>query len=607
MRSLDEINARRAATAAQIDAERALNAALAPLNLETPQLTVDAAGVVQSQRFGDVYASRAGAAAQAHDVYLAGVGLPGRWQQQKLHTVLELGFGLGGNFLATLNAWRNDPNACAQLDYVAIEGYPISAADFAKLNPNRHPMIAELAAHWPGQETGHETSPEPGFHCIEFDAGRVRLILVFWDVLKALVELNIRVDSVYLDGFAPAKNPEMWSKPVLAGVRRLLKPGARLASYSVAGALRADLTELGFDVARKPGFAEKKQRLEAGLPIAAPVMQAEQPKSIAIIGGGIVGLALADKLCAAGYAVTLFESGDAPGAGASGVPAALIHPPSGAADSFEFGIQSHAHRYAKKRITELCAAGFDAGFAPLEIFEQRKNGRTLTHPAGGWLRPAALLCALETAALSTGKLNLLRNTHVQSLRPNGFGATLVFRGESQHFEAVIVANGIAAAELLPTLALRPVTGQVELIRDPALPNISTAYCGQSNIIPMAPQLWCVGNSYERGAIADVPKSAIRNQLLQNAGVVLNDPDFGRFDANCVSWVGTRVESNLRLPLIGALYPGVWLNTAHSSKGFITAFFAAEIISAALAGRNHSIPQRLIYAVALAGRAEKAES
>ncbi len=598
MRSLDEINARRAAKAARIDAERAINAALAPLHLQAPQLTVDAAGVAQSQRFGDIYASRAGAAAQAQDVYLTGVGLPGRWQQQKLHTVLELGFGLGGNFLATLNTWRNDPNACAQLDYVAIEGYPISAGDFAKLNPNRHPMIAELAACWP--------EPEPGFHCIEFDQGRVRLILVFWDVLKALVELNIHADSVYLDGFAPAKNPEMWSKPVLAGVRRLLKPGAKLASYSVSGALRADLTELGFSVARMPGFAEKKQRLEATLPIATTVMQAEQPNSIAIIGAGIVGLALAEKLCNAGYAVTLFESGATVGSGASGVPAALVHPPSGAADSFEFGIQSHAHRYAKKRIAELYAADFDAGFAPLEIYEQRKNGRTLTHPAGGWLRPAALLSALEAVALSTGKLRLMCNTRVQSLRPNGMGATLEFNGESQYFEAVIVCNGIAATDLLPTLALRPVTGQVELIADLALPSISTAYCGQSNIIPMTPQLWCVGNSYERGVIADVPKAAIRAQLLQSAGVVLKDSDFERFDASCASWVGTRVESNLRLPLIGELYPGVWLNTAHSSKGFITAFFAAEIISAALAGRSHTIPQRLIYAVALAGRAEKAQ-
>ena len=569
---------------------------LAPLQLPLPQLVVDAAGVAQSLRFGDVYASRAGAVAQAHDVYLAGVDLPARWQQQKLHTVLELGFGLGGNFLATLNAWRNDANAATQLDYVAIEGYPIAAADFAKLNPNRHPMIAELASRWP--------DAEPGFHCIEFENGRVRLILVFWDVLKALVELNIHADSVYLDGFSPAKNPEMWSKPVLTGVRRLLKPGARLASYSVAGALRANLTELGFSVARKPGFAEKKQRLEAVLPIAPHVMQLERPSSMAIIGAGIVGLALADKLCHAGFEVTLIERGNAPGAGASGVPAALVHPPSGAADSFEFGIQSHAHRYAKQRIAALNAAGFDAGFAPLTIFEQRKNGRTLTHLAGGWLRPSCLLTALVTDALSTGKLTLLRNICVQSLRPSGLGATLNFDGKSQHFDAVIVCNGIAAAELLPTLALRPVTGQVELVRSAALPKIAHAYCGQSNIIPMTPQLWCVGNSYERGVIADQPKAAIRTQLLQSAGVVLDDAEFERFAAHCSSWVGTRVESNLRLPLIGALHPGVWLNTAHSSKGFITAFFAAEIISAAITGRAHSIPARLIWAVALAGRAEK---
>ena len=573
-----------------------------PLRLPLPQLVVDAAGVAQSQLFGDVYASRAGATAQAHDVYLAGVGLPTRWQQQALHTILELGFGLGGNFLATLNAWRSDPNAAKQLDYVAIEGFPIPAADFAKLNPNRHPMIAELASRWP--ESGDDSGPEPGFHCIEFEHGRVRLILVFWDVLKALVELNIHADSVYLDGFSPAKNPEMWSKAVLTGVRRLLKPGARLASYSVAGALRADLAELGFSVARKPGFAEKKQRLEAELLVAPTIMKVERPQSIAIIGAGIVGMALADKLCHAGFDITLFERGDAPGAGASGVPAALVHPPSGAADSFEFGIQSHAHRYAKRRIAALTAAGFDAGFAPLKIFEQRKNGRTLNHPAGGWLRPANLLNALETTALSTGKLKLLRNTCVQSLIPNGMGATLQFDGQSQHFEAVIVCNGIAATELLPTLALRPVTGQVELVRSDALPNINQAYCGQSNIIPLSQDLWCVGNSYERGVIAEQPKAAIRTQLLQGAGVVLHDPDFVRFNASCTSWVGTRVESNLRLPLIGALYPGVWLNTAHSSKGFITAFFAAEIIAAAIAGRAQAIPARLIWAVALAGRAEK---
>ena len=572
------------------------------MRLPLPQLVVDAAGVAQSQLFGDVYASRAGATAQAHDVYLAGVGLPARWQQQALHTILELGFGLGGNFLATLNAWRNDPNAAKQLDYVAIEGFPIPAADFAKLNPNRHPMIAELASRWP--ESGDDSGPEPGFHCIEFEHGRVRLILVFWDVLKALVELNIHADSVYLDGFSPAKNPEMWSKAVLTGVRRLLKPGARLASYSVAGALRADLAELGFSVARKPGFAEKKQRLEAELLVARTIMKVERPQSIAIIGAGIVGMALADKLCHAGFDVTLFERGDAPGAGASGVPAALVHPPSGAADSFEFGIQSHAHRYAKRRIAALTEAGFDAGFTPLKIFEQRKNGRILNHPAGGWLRPANLLNALETTALSTGKLKLLRNTCVQSLSPNGMGATLQFNGQSQHFEAVIVCNGIAASELLPSLALRPVTGQVELVRSDALPNINQAYCGQSNIIPMSQDLWCVGNSYERGVLAEQPKAAIRTQLLQGAGVVLHDPDFVRFNASCSSWVGTRVESNLRLPLIGALYPGVWLNTAHSSKGFITAFFAAEIIAAAIAGRAQAIPARLIWAVALAGRAEK---
>jgi tRNA 5-methylaminomethyl-2-thiouridine biosynthesis bifunctional protein len=560
-------------------------------------------GVPASARFNDIYASRAGAATQARAVYVAGVGLPERWaaeHQASSHTVLELGFGLGGNFLATYAAWVKDPNRPATLDYIGIEGFPVEHAAWLSAQPNAEDCVsavnAELCAQWP--------APEPGFHLLRFAGGRVRLILVFWDVLKALAELNCGVDSVYLDGFAPAKNPDMWTPAVLAGVRRLLKPGARLASYSVAGALRANLTALGFEVTRAPGFGGKKQRLVArfGVPDTAN-MPAQRPRRVAIVGAGVAGLALAWQLSARGLHVTVFEQ-RSPGHGASGVPAALLHPPSGAHDSLEHGLQSHAFRLAMQAIAALEAAGFASGFCPLPIQELRKNGRAQRHTRGGWLAPAVLLAALQQSAAATGRFELRPNATVNTAVDSGGSAMLTVDGAVCAFDAVVLCNGLGAAPLLAGqhVALRPVAGQVELIRSPQLPALANAHCGQANVIPIQPDQWCIGNSFERGEIASQPKAAIRAQLLASAQVVTNAA-LTTMALEHESWVGTRVQSAERLPLIGPIRHGsrVWLNTAHASKGFITAFFAAERIAAALTGRPCALPVRLIDAFDVGGR------
>jgi tRNA 5-methylaminomethyl-2-thiouridine biosynthesis bifunctional protein len=230
-------------------------------------------GEPYSPRYGDVYHSRAGALAQARTVFLGGCGLPALWQERVDWRILETGFGLGLNFLATWACWRERRQGNAQqgatLHFVSLEAHPVSVEDLlrgaqslqagdaadAALLQRVQALAEQLALAW--------ASLRPGLQDWTFDAGRVRLTLGVGDVLTLLPGLPGPVDAVYLDGFGPARNPAMWSAEVMHGVACLCRAGTRLASWCVAGEVRARLQEAGFDVSKQPGLPPKRQRLEA--------------------------------------------------------------------------------------------------------------------------------------------------------------------------------------------------------------------------------------------------------------------------------------------------------------------------------------------------------
>lgn len=226
-----------------------------------------------SERFADVYRTRSGGLRQARDVFMAGCGLPAAWRGHERYTVLETGFGLGLNFLATWDAWRQDPERSAQLHFVSVEAYPVSAADMLRSARYAAPdavagavlpttladeLASELAAHWP--------SLQPGLQTWALDGGRVHLTLAIGHVhamLPALARHGVRAHAVYLDGFSPKLNPEMWSTPTFAALPALCLPGARLASYTVSRMVRDGLAEQGFAVRKCPNAPPKRWRLEA--------------------------------------------------------------------------------------------------------------------------------------------------------------------------------------------------------------------------------------------------------------------------------------------------------------------------------------------------------
>ncbi|MDE2501650.1 MAG: tRNA (5-methylaminomethyl-2-thiouridine)(34)-methyltransferase MnmD, partial [Burkholderiales bacterium] len=238
--------------------------------IEPAAIEFDAEGLPRAPRYGDLYHPRIGALAQARHVFLRGNGLPERWRGRADFVVFETGFGLGNNFIAAWEAWRADPERCTRLHYVAIERHPPTRADLERVHAaSPRPELARaLIAAWP--------AATPNLHAIEFDAGRLRLLLAFGDIAALAPGLRLQADAYFLDGFAPARNPAMWQPRVLAALGRKAAPGATLATWSVARELRDGLVTAGFEVAQAPGIGGKREITVARW---APRHAAPQPPS----------------------------------------------------------------------------------------------------------------------------------------------------------------------------------------------------------------------------------------------------------------------------------------------------------------------------------------
>jgi tRNA 5-methylaminomethyl-2-thiouridine biosynthesis bifunctional protein len=293
------------------------------MNLQPARLAFDAEGVPVSDRYRDVYASRDGALGQARHVFLGGNALPERWRGRDQFVILETGFGLGTNFLATLQAWRADPERPRRLHYVSVEMHPLTAEDLVA-GAEMSDLANELARHWP--------LPLPGLHRIEFDEGRVVLTLALGDARELAPQLVLGADAIYLDGFAPDRNPEMWEPALLKAVAHCARPEATLATWCTARPVRDALQAAGFEVELRPGFGHKRQMLAARYAPRYVVRRHEPPVAYAgerramVVGAGLAGATCADALARRGWQVDVVERASTIAAGASSLPWGLLHP-----------------------------------------------------------------------------------------------------------------------------------------------------------------------------------------------------------------------------------------------------------------------------------------
>lgn len=198
-----------------------------------------------SRRFGDCFFSRLDGLAETRHVFLVGNDLPARFTAG-FH-IAELGFGTGLNLFAALHAWRA-AGAPGRLRFTSFEAFPLSAEEMARALA-RFPEIAPLATPFLEQ----------------WAAGAHRVVLrdldaevVIGDARTGLPRAGLLADAWFLDGFAPARNPELWEPALLAQVARHTAPDGTFATYTAAGVVRRALACAGFKVTRQPGFGRKR-------------------------------------------------------------------------------------------------------------------------------------------------------------------------------------------------------------------------------------------------------------------------------------------------------------------------------------------------------------
>lgn len=574
-------------------------------------------GVPRSRLFDDVYYSTADGLAESRAVFLAGCGLPEAWRGRGRFVVGELGFGSGLNILALLALWRDTREPGARLHIFSVEAFPMPVEDARRALsawPEMGGLASQLLDRWPRRARG--------FHRIDFgDIGAV-LDLAVMDVKAALAAWSGEADAWFLDGFSPARNPAMWTPAVLSGLGVHSAPGARVASFTVAGAVRRGLAAAGFAVEKRPGFGRKSERLEARWPGPAPAGPTDAPAPrIAIVGAGVAGAALARAFRVLGARPLVIEASET-GAGASGNPAALVMARLDAGGGAVAQLYAQALARAADLFGDVPEAVISRGAIQLEAGP--KDASRFDRIAGDDLFEAgamARLSACEAEAglgepVDVGGLGIrdarvvepaailrdwlagvdIRRAEVDRVeRAQGAWRLLdTSGGEIAQADIVCIAAGAGAVRLATGLPLSLVRGQVSLMEADDSPG---AAIWGGYLIPTRGGV-LFGATHDRGDDdAGVRPQDHRRNLDQLAQA--RPKLAARIDVAAL-----RGRASLRavtpdfLPLAGALAgaPGLYILSGLGSRGFCAAPLLAEHVAAIALGFATPLPHALVEIV-----------
>jgi tRNA 5-methylaminomethyl-2-thiouridine biosynthesis bifunctional protein len=308
---------------------------LTQASLRQASIKWDAQGQPKSEEFDDFYFNTDSGMDESRYVFINPTQLQQRWQDHNgSFTILETGFGTGLNFILTWLEWISFQNSKAEtvtsseqntlsnnqhvsnhLHFISIEKFPLDKAHIAQalaLFPQLNHLTDQLIAEYP--------LLIKGFHSLQFKDHNMTLTLIFDDISSALPQLTGPVDAWYLDGFAPAKNPDMWTDTLYSSMASLSRANTSLATFTAAGDVRRSLSASGFKLNKVPGFGMKRQMMHGTFiqsqgPIANPFDHLKpwlKPPTkaithVAIIGAGIAGCTTAYALARRGIKVTIID------------------------------------------------------------------------------------------------------------------------------------------------------------------------------------------------------------------------------------------------------------------------------------------------------------
>ncbi|MCK9200778.1 MAG: bifunctional tRNA (5-methylaminomethyl-2-thiouridine)(34)-methyltransferase MnmD/FAD-dependent 5-carboxymethylaminomethyl-2-thiouridine(34) oxidoreductase MnmC [Gallionella sp.] len=589
-------------------------------------------GLPFSSRFGDVYFSADSGLEETEHVFLQANRLAERFaalSAGESFAVGETGFGTGLNFLCTLRLFERTAPPGASLDFFSVERFPLKDDDLRAalaLWPELAADAEALLARWRRRV--------PGWNRWSF--GRVRLTLAITDIAEALPQLQENaVDAWFLDGFTPAKNPEMWSEQVLAAIARASRAGATISTYTSAGWVRRGLLQAGFDVARAPGFGFKREMLRGHFSVHRTDNRKRcTPRTALVVGGGISGCAAAHALAQRGVQVTLLERAPRLASAASGNPRGILHARFGAGMNalHSFVLASYGHALAmldeslpadgelraecgllqlecneaeRKRIARLAGIEWPAHLMQFVDADaaSRLAGMAMAHgglwfPGGGWVVPPALCERLADHALIERRFDYRVETLTQT--DTGWRAAGQDWAVEAEVAVVCCAHSALALEPFAQFPLTPVRGQVSLLpATDASSKLQTVVCGDGYCAPAAGGVHVIGATHAFGDESrDVRSADHEDNLAKLASFApslreaLGEPDIERLDGRA----SVRCSAPGATPLVGDVQRGLYCSLAHGTRGLLTAGLAAETIAAQACGQLPPLPAAVLSAL-----------
>lgn len=216
--------------------------------------------IPRSIQFDDTYYSKADGYAETQYVFIKGNALPERWQTMSTCTIGELGFGTGLNFLVTAIEWEKTIRPADQkLNFISFEQYPLTHTDMNKALsrwPSLNDEADKLVDFWQSaMSTLDKNNKKP--IVIKYSPN-ITLTVYIGDANEQLSCLNSKIDAWYLDGFSPAKNPELWNETLMQNIANNTIKNGTFATYTAASFVRKYLSNAGFKVERLKGHAGKR-------------------------------------------------------------------------------------------------------------------------------------------------------------------------------------------------------------------------------------------------------------------------------------------------------------------------------------------------------------
>ena len=612
------------------------------MRIEPAALAFDAQGTPFSPAYGDVYHSDVSGPGQAQHVFLGGNDLPRRWARRRSFTIVETGFGLGLNFLATWQLWRDDPERCGRLHFVSLEKHPFERGALEQLHRRYGefaPLARQLQAAWPPLVAG--------MHRLHFEDERLTLTLAFGDAAALVPRLRLGADAIFLDGFAPRLNQELWSPQLLLGLARLARPGTTVATYTSAAAVRQGLEAAGFALEKCPGYGRKRDMLRGSYTRRGtqPAPGERAARHAIVIGAGIAGAAVSERLARRGWDIDLIESRALPAAQAPARYAGVFHPHVSRDDcilsrasrnGFLYGVRhwraleqsGQALEWARCGVLQLAAdaareqrmsaaiaeQGFPADFARFleRAAAEAQAGCALGgggwwFAGAGWMRPLSLIAA-QLGAAGAG-LRAHFGTRVQAvLHQGGLWQAQDAQGRLIAAAPVLVyANSNDMTRLAPVAqSLQQIRGQVSYLPEDALQAARIVLTGAGYVLPAVEGLVVTGSTYDRGDDDPEPQLRGHQANLARLAQLLPQARVAADAAQLEGAVGFRCVAPDHLPLVGAMPdlqaarlqqtrlagaplrdlprpPGLYCASAYASRGLVWAALGGELLASLIEG------------------------